>query len=61
MKWPGIISAKDISFEGNEEVLTELFNNTLENLLSTRKSEGQSIKKALEEKLSHSKKAFFDR
>ena len=51
MKWPGIISARDISFEGNEKVLTELFNNTLEELLSTRKSEGQSIKKALEEKL----------
>ena len=57
MKWPGIISAKDISFEGNEEVLTELFNNALENLLSTRKSEGQSIKKALEEKLESFEKA----
>ena len=58
MKWPGIISAKDISFEGNEEVLTELFNNALENLLSTRKSEGQSIKKALEEKLESFEKSF---
>ena len=51
MKWPGIFSARDISFEGNEEVLTELFNNTLEELLSTRKSEGQNIKKALDQKL----------
>ena len=58
MKWPGFISARDISFEGNEEVLTELFNNTLENLLSTRKSEGQSIKKALEEKLESFEKSF---
>lgn len=58
MKWPGIISAKDISFEGNEEVLTELFNNALENLLSTRQSEGQNIKKALEEKLESFEKSF---
>ena len=52
LKWPGVISSRDISFEGYEEVLTELFNNTLEELLSTRKSEGHSIEKALEEKLS---------
>ena len=52
LKWPGVISSRDISFEGYEEVLTELFNNTLEELLSTRKSEGDSIEKALEEKLS---------
>ena len=58
MKWPGIFSARDISFEGNEEVLSELFNNTLEELLSTRKSEGQSIKKALEQKLESFEKSF---
>ena len=58
MKWPDIFSARDISFECNEEALTELFNNTLEELLSTRKSEGQSIKKALEQKLESFEKSF---
>ena len=58
MKWPGIISARDLSFEGNEAVLTELFNSTLEELLSARKSEGQSIKKAIEEKLKSLEKSF---
>ncbi len=51
MKWPGIISSKELSFDDYEEVLTELFNNTLEELLCTRKSEGHSIEKALKEKL----------
>ena len=58
MKWPGIISTRDTSFEDPEEVLTKLFNNTLDELLSTRKSEGQSIKKALEEKLKLFEKSF---
>ena len=51
MKWPGIVSSSEISYEGYADVLTKLFDDTLIELVTTRESEGQNIRKAIDEKL----------
>ncbi|MEC9248505.1 MAG: YicC/YloC family endoribonuclease, partial [Pseudomonadota bacterium] len=49
LKWPNLLKVPGIHFESFSETLTELFNETLDDLLSAREREGIKIKQTLEE------------
>lgn len=51
LKWPNLLKVPGIHFESFSETLTELFNETLDDLLSAREREGIKIKQTLEEKI----------
>ena len=51
LRWPGVLSAQETDMDAINAVMLEHFDNTLNEFIEARKSEGESLKELIEQRL----------